>query len=71
VSESHVIEFEKWHGLGNDFVIVRREALSPDDGIARFVAWCDRRRGIGADGTTCPVSADLRSRAVAVDHLDL
>lgn len=38
----------KHHGLGNDFLIAVDPGLTlrPDDAIA----WCDRRRGIGADG---------------------
>jgi diaminopimelate epimerase len=42
--------FEKWEGLGNDFVILEvagpHEWLSPDT----VRAICDRRRGVGADG---------------------
>jgi diaminopimelate epimerase len=41
------LHFWKYHGLGNDFVVVEGSApLAP----ARAVALCDRRRGIGADG---------------------
>jgi diaminopimelate epimerase len=44
------VRFEKWHGLGNDFVLVD----DPDDrlelGPDRVRALCDRRFGIGADG---------------------
>ncbi|MDH3500377.1 MAG: diaminopimelate epimerase, partial [Acidimicrobiia bacterium] len=41
------MEFVKMQGLGNDFVVV-----GGDEPPARadVVAWCDRRRGIGADG---------------------
>ncbi|MFO0835999.1 MAG: diaminopimelate epimerase [Phycisphaerales bacterium] len=49
---SAMLEFVKYHGLGNDFVLVDRldaGGTSPAWGsLAR--AWCDRRRGIGADG---------------------
>ncbi len=42
--------FFKYHGLGNDFVVVDRrgggEPVTPEQAIAL----CDRRRGIGADG---------------------
>jgi diaminopimelate epimerase len=45
-----VLRFAKYHGLGNDFVLVDRRqggaALSPDE-VRRL---CDRHRGIGADG---------------------
>ncbi len=41
------LHFWKYHGLGNDFVVVEGAApMAP----ARAVALCDRRRGIGADG---------------------
>ncbi len=41
------LAFWKYHGLGNDFVVVEAaELMSP----ARAVRLCDRRRGIGADG---------------------
>ncbi len=41
------LRFWKYHGLGNDFVVVEgTELMSP----ARAAALCDRRRGIGADG---------------------
>lgn len=41
------LAFEKWEGLGNDFVVLRGGS-----GLdrARAVALCDRHRGIGADG---------------------
>jgi diaminopimelate epimerase len=44
-------DVEKWHGAGNDFVVLdgRELAAAPDwPAWTRFV--CDRRRGIGADG---------------------
>ena len=46
------MEFTKWHGLGNDFVLTE---LSPDvipqEKITGFVSRvCDRNFGIGADG---------------------
>lgn len=39
-------KFTKMHGLGNDFVVIEGEV--PD--TAQIKSWCDRRRGIGADG---------------------
>ncbi|MBN2113767.1 MAG: diaminopimelate epimerase [Acidimicrobiia bacterium] len=41
------MDFVKMEGLGNDFVVLRGPA-SP--AAADVAAWCDRRRGIGADG---------------------
>jgi diaminopimelate epimerase len=40
------IRFAKYHGLGNDFVLVEGPLMDP--GRARRL--CDRRRGVGADG---------------------
>ncbi|MBI5068385.1 MAG: diaminopimelate epimerase [Deltaproteobacteria bacterium] len=40
------LRFAKYHGLGNDFVVVEGPLM--DAGRARRL--CDRRRGIGADG---------------------
>ncbi len=41
------LHFWKYHGLGNDFVVVEGTSLMAP---GRAVALCDRRRGIGADG---------------------
>ncbi|MGH8911159.1 MAG: diaminopimelate epimerase [Acidimicrobiia bacterium] len=40
------MKFTKMEGLGNDFVVVEADQVAPAD-VRR---WCDRRRGIGADG---------------------
>lgn len=49
-----MIRFEKWHGAGNDFVViwdgdgsVQRSQLASSDRVARL---CDRHFGVGADG---------------------
>jgi diaminopimelate epimerase len=45
------IEFEKWEGLGNDFVIIELpEGTSQPFDPERTRLLCDRHRGIGADG---------------------
>ena len=41
------MDFVKMEGLGNDFVVLAGP-LSPTP--SQISAWCDRRRGIGADG---------------------
>jgi len=43
--EQFMIEFTKMHGLGNDFVIFRNVALSPE----QIKQICDRHRGVGCD----------------------
>lgn len=44
------IAFEKYHGTGNDFIIIdiRNHAIPPTSDIIAHL--CDRRFGIGADG---------------------
>ena len=42
-------------GLGNDFVVIESMAAPTRSSI---VAWCDRRRGIGADGVLLAAPAD-------------
>jgi diaminopimelate epimerase len=59
--------FAKYHGLGNDFLIVdgrdRQEIPSPD-AVRRI---CDRRRGVGADGVLTLLPAT--GRGVAFMHV--
>jgi diaminopimelate epimerase len=40
------VRFEKWQALGNDYLIVEREQLTPE--TVRHL--CDRHFGVGADG---------------------
>lgn len=45
------MEFSKYHGLGNDFILVdNRHQLEPVLSPEQAVTWCDRHFGIGADG---------------------
>jgi len=41
------MDFVKMEGLGNDFVVLEGPFTPTSEQVA---AWCDRRRGIGADG---------------------
>ena len=46
-----VIEFSKYQGLGNDFILIdNRHALEPIITPEQAVKMCDRHFGIGADG---------------------
>lgn len=49
------IKFEKWQGLGNDFVILFDDIATSDLAIKM----CDRNFGIGADGLFCPTKSDV------------
>ena len=45
------IEFVKYHGLGNDFILIdNRQSPQPCLTPEQAVRWCDRHFGIGADG---------------------
>ena len=45
------IEFTKYHGLGNDFILIdNRHSSEPVLTPPQAVEWCDRHFGIGADG---------------------
>jgi diaminopimelate epimerase len=56
------MRFVKMEGLGNDFVVIEGPSHPTR---AQIAAWCDRRRGIGADGVleVTPIdSASVRMR---------
>src|SRR5207302_9195731 len=44
------MRFSKYHGTGNDFVMVEDLAGSLELSPALIAALCDRHRGVGADG---------------------
>jgi diaminopimelate epimerase len=44
------VEFEKWQALGNDYLIVERDALPFELTTARIRAICAAHTGVGADG---------------------
>ncbi|EPS67996.1 hypothetical protein M569_06771, partial [Genlisea aurea] len=49
--ESGVLHFVKYHGLGNDFILVDNlESLVPKITPEKAVKLCDRNFGVGADG---------------------
>ncbi len=67
-----VLRFAKYHGLGNDFIVVDARARNRWVRPSEARRLCDRRRGIGADGvlTILPSreqSADLRMHIINSD----
>ncbi len=48
------IKFEKWQGLGNDFIILKEDNATSE--LAKLM--CDRNFGIGADGLFSPTKED-------------
>lgn len=49
------MDFVKMEGLGNDFVVLEGPFTPTSEQVA---AWCDRRRGIGADGVLVVTPVD-------------
>ena len=46
-----IIPFSKWHGTGNDFILVDdRDGALPTDAVELARKLCDRHFGIGSDG---------------------
>jgi diaminopimelate epimerase len=56
--------FDKYEGLGNDFVLVEAESDASVT-TAQAVEICDRRRGVGADGVLVVLPASRGSAGVA------
>lgn len=44
-----MMQFEKWNGAGNDFIIIEDNGTIPDPG-GFAIEQCDEENGIGADG---------------------
>lgn len=56
------MKFEKWQGLGNDFILVDQEVS-----VAQARALCDRRRGVGGDGVLLIDPAEPRMVVLNAD----
>ena len=57
-TENHCINFSKFHGAGNDFIMInaiKNEIVLPEELIFKM---CDRRTGIGADGLIILMHSD-------------
>lgn len=53
------IEFTKYHGLGNDFILIdNRQSSEPVFTSEQAVKFCDRHFGIGADGVIFALPAE-------------
>jgi len=67
-SASVILPFYKYEGLGNDFLIVEKEALG---GVQltgeQAIALCDRHRGVGGDGV---ITLDVNDPSMHVINSD-
>jgi diaminopimelate epimerase len=69
------MRFAKYHGLGNDFLVVDLRAVSASDAAAaqapeNVIALCDRQFGVGGDGVLAVLpagGADARMRVLNSD----
>ena len=62
--------FEKYHGLGNDFVLVDDRAGGWEVQRDAVVAICDRHRGIGADGLILVQSSTKAALRMVIYNAD-
>ena len=63
-----LLPFYKYEGLGNDFLIIEKEALADVQlTTEQAIALCDRHRGIGADGV---LLLDVNEPSMAVINSD-
>lgn len=62
--------FTKYHALGNDFVVVDRRSTGIDLRPEEAVAWCDRHRGVGADGVLALLPAQGAAARMVVHNAD-
>jgi diaminopimelate epimerase len=59
------MRFDKWQGLGNDFIVVNQPV---DAALAQ--TWCDRRFGIGGDGVLVVTGSETSGFAMHVINAD-
>jgi diaminopimelate epimerase len=60
----------KYHGLGNDFVVLDRRQVGRDIGAAESVRLCDRRLGVGADGVLVLLPSPGAAARMVVHNAD-
>jgi diaminopimelate epimerase len=60
----------KYHGLGNDFVLLDRRQGGADIDAPTARALCERRRGVGADGVLVLLDAEAAAVRMIVHNAD-
>src|SRR2546430_9886557 len=64
------MRFSKWHGLGNDYLLVERAALDVPLTPERVKRICDYHFGVGSDGILEVVSANGAEAEIAIWNPD-
>ena len=64
------MQFVKYQGLGNDFVIIDTSVNAPTDLPQAAKEVCDRRFGIGADGLVCVQPLDSENARMRIFNAD-
>lgn len=64
------MQFTKWHGLGNDFVIVNGMKEHIADYQEQALKVCDRNFGIGADGLVVLLPSDIADFRMRIFNSD-
>src|SRR2546421_1919479 len=64
------MRFSKWHGLGNDYLLVERAELAVPLTPDRVKRICDYHFGVGSDGILEVVSADDDTAEVVIWNPD-
>ena len=64
------MRFSKWHGLGNDYLLVERAELSFSLTPERVRRLCDYHFGVGSDGILEVVAADAEAAEVVIWNPD-
>jgi diaminopimelate epimerase len=64
------IEFAKYHGIGNDFVIIERGDDVPELSATQIEALCDRHTGVGADGLLIVLPGETADFRMAYHNAD-
>lgn len=64
------MQFTKWHGLGNDFVIINGQTENITDYRNQALSICDRNFGIGADGLVVIMPSDIADFKMRIFNSD-
>ena len=66
------VPFTKYHGIGNDFILLGSMHAEPSPAIDAETAQrlCDRHFGVGADGVLCVVRSERADRRMLIYNAD-